>query len=104
MLTVAGIAAIAAILNAFMPALYRTNGSIVASADSINSQISTQIQIVHATGVQQAVLVDAWVKNVGGLAIVPLDKVDVFFGPADDFVRLPYQAGTCTGPCWTFSL
>jgi flagellar protein FlaG len=104
MLTVAGIAAIVAVLNALMPAVQRTSSSIVASADSIDGRISTQFEIIHATGVDGSPTVEAWSKNVGGIAIAPIDKLDVFFGPEDNFVRLPYGEIGCVAPCWSYSL
>lgn len=104
MLTVAGIAAIVAVLNALMPAVYRTSGSLVASADSVDSRIGTQIEIVHATGTAGSPTVEAWTKNIGGLAIQPIARVDVFFGPEDNFVRLPYGEEGCTSPCWYASI
>lgn len=102
MLTVAGIAAIVAVLNALMPAISRTSSSIVASADSIDNRISTQLEIVHATGVQGSPQVNAWTKNTGGIAIAPVDRVDVFFGPQDDFIRVPYGGAGCAAPCWSY--
>jgi hypothetical protein len=104
MLTVAGIAAIVAVLNALMPAVYRTSGSLVASADSVDSRIGTQIEIVHATGSAGSPMVEAWTKNIGGLEIAPISRVDVFFGPEDNFVRLPFGEEGCVAPCWYATL
>ena len=100
MLTVAGIAAIVAVLNALTPAIARTSSSLVASADTVDSRIATQIEIVHATGVVGSPNAEAWAKNIGGIAITPLSRVDVFFGPEDNFVRLPQGDEACTSPCW----
>ena len=102
MLTIAGIAAIVAVLNALMPAISRTSSTIVASADSVDSRISTQVQIIHATGVDGSPTVEAWTKNIGGIVIVPLQKIDVFFGPENNFVRVPYGGESCSAPCWTY--
>ena len=104
MLTVAGIAAIVAIINAMMPAISRTSASIVASSDSINDRISTQVEIIHAGGAEGSPTIDAWTKNVGGISIVPLNRVDVFFGPENNFVRVPYGGASCSSPCWSYSL
>lgn len=104
MLTVAGIAAIVAVLNALMPAIGRTSSSIVASADSVDGRIATQLEIIHAAGADGSASVDAWLKNVGGSAIAPLDRIDVFFGPEDGFVRVPYGGSGCTAPCWEYTL
>lgn len=103
-LTVAGITAIVAVLNALMPAISRTSGSLVASADSVDSRISTQIEIIHAAGADGSDTVETWTKNVGALAIAPVDRVDVFFGTADNFLRIPYGGPGCTAPCWTYTI
>lgn len=100
MLTVAGIASIVAVLNALMPAISRTSGSMIASADSVDGRIGTQIQIVHASGSTGSPTVEAWTKNIGSLAVAPIARVDVFFGPEDNFVRLPYGEEGCAAPCW----
>jgi hypothetical protein len=104
MLTIAGITAIVAVLNALMPAISRTSSSIVASADSVDSRISTQVEIIHAIGSNGSPTVEAWSKNIGGIAIVPLTKIDVFFGPEDAFVRVPYGGEACTSPCWSYTI
>ena len=46
-ITVASIAAIMTVLNALMPAISRTNTSIVSAADSVDSRISTQLDIIQ---------------------------------------------------------
>ena len=104
MLTIAGIAAIVAVINALMPAIYRTSSSIVASADSVDARISTQLEIIHAAGTVGSDTVEAWTKNVGSVAIAPLERVDVFFGPEDNFVRIPYGGAGCTAPCWSYTI
>jgi flagellar protein FlaG len=104
MLTVAGITAVIAVLNALMPAISRTSGSLVASADSVDARISTSIEIIHATGLDASPTVDTWAKNVGSIAITPLDRVDVFFGPGDSFLRVPYGGPGCVAPCWDYTI
>ena len=103
-ITVASIAAILTVLDALMPAISRTNSSIVSAADNVDSRISTQIDIIHATGADGSPTVDAWAKNVGGIVIEPLNRLDVFFGPPDNFVRIPYGTGGCASPCWTYTV
>jgi flagellar protein FlaG len=104
MLTVAGIVAIVAVLNALMPAVSRTNASIVATADSVDSRISTQLEIVHAAGASGSASVDAWAKNVGAVAITPLSRIDVFFGPEDAFFLVPQGSTGCVAPCWSYTI
>ena len=49
----------------------------------INDRISSQVDIIHATGVDTATQADTWVKNVGASRIGPIDSTDVFFGPGE---------------------
>jgi archaeal flagellar protein FlaG len=104
LLTVAAVVAVMAVVNAIMPALGRSSASIVASADNVDERISSQIEIVHAAGIAGGSTVDAWAKNVGVIAIAPVDRVDVFFGPGDNFVRVPYGDPGCTAPCWSYTI
>jgi flagellar protein FlaG len=104
MLTVAGITAVIAVINALMPAVSRTGGALVASADSVDARISTSIEIIHASGVDASPTVEGWVKNVGSVGIRPLDRVDVFFGPSDSFLRVPYGGPGCVAPCWDYTI
>lgn len=104
MLTVAGVVAIVTVINALMPAISRTNSSIVATADSVDSRIATDLEIVHVSGADGATSVDAWVKNTGAIMIAPVSRVDIFFGPADNFVRIPFGEEGCTSPCWYYAI
>jgi flagellar protein FlaG len=104
MLTVAGIVAILAVINAMMPAISRTNASIIATADSVDSRISTDLEIIHVSGTDGAPDVEAWVKNTGASRIAPVERVDVFFGPDNAFVRVPYGEVGCVAPCWYYTL
>jgi hypothetical protein len=96
--------AVIAVVNAVMPAVSRSQGALVTTSDVVNDRISTDIEIIHATGVDTATSSDAWVKNVGASRLGPLDKLDVFFGPEDAFQRIPYGGASCTAPCWEYEL
>ncbi len=101
MLTIAGIVAIIAVMNSVLPAVSRTTGSMISSSSAVQDRIASQIEIVHATGQDGNPDPTVWVKNVGAAKIAPLDHVDVFFGPSDDFERIPYGTDdTCVAPCW----
>ena len=104
MLTVAGVVAIVTVINALMPAISRTNSSIIATVDNVDGRIATDLEIVHVSGVDGTPSVDAWVKNTGAVAIAPVSRVDIFFGPADDFVRIPYGEAGCASPCWYYAI
>jgi hypothetical protein len=96
--------AILAVINALMPAISRTNASIVATADSVDNRISTDLEIIHVSGTDGSPDVEAWTKNTGASPIGPLNKLDVFFGPEDGFVRVPYGEAGCAAPCWYYTI
>ena len=100
----AAVVAIVAVINSVMPALSRANGSMVMTSDVINDRMSSQVEIIHATGIATATQANTWVKNVGASRIGPLDQADVFFGPEDNFNRIPYGGPSCTAPCWDYVL
>ena len=104
LLTVASIVAIVTVINALMPAISRTNSSIVATSDQVNSQISTDLEIIHVAGEDGSADVEAWAKNTGADRIAPMSRVDIFFGPANAFVRVPYCDPGCVAPCWSYTV
>lgn len=105
MLTVAGIVAIVAVINAVMPEVSRTSSTLVSTAGVIEGRISTQIEIIHAGGQDSASTADVWIKNVGASTITAPDRMDVFFGPQGNFQRIPYGTdSSCTAPCWYYSI
>ncbi len=104
MLTVAGIVAVVAVINAVLPSVDRTSGALVSTASIVDDRLGSQVEIVHATGDNGATTADLWVKNVGSTVIQPLDRIDMFFGPEGQFVRIPYGGPSCASPCWEYSL
>lgn len=104
MLTIAAIVAIIAVANAVLPSVGRTSGALISASGVVEERISSQIEIVHATGQDADPDADAWVKNIGSSTVDPLSRVDVFFGPAGDFQRIPQGDPGCTAPCWEYSL
>jgi len=104
LLTIAAVVAVVAVANSLLPAVGRSSSSMVMSADVVNDRIATQVEIIHATGVDVATQADAWVKNVGSARVGPIDSTDVFFGPEDGFARIPYGGPSCTAPCWDYEL
>lgn len=93
--------AIVAVINAVLPAVSKTTGSLLASSDVVQDRIASQIEIVHAAGEDGNPDATIWVKNVGAAKIAPIDRIDLFFGPTGDFQRVPYGAdSSCSAPCW----
>ena len=104
MLTVAGITAIIAVINALMPAISRTNGSIVASADSVDAA-SHPIEIIHAAGTDGSPTVEAWAKNIGGIVDRAAQTASTSSSaPAKASCACPTADPDCVAPCWAYTL
>jgi flagellar protein FlaG len=104
MLTIASIVAIVAVINSVLPSVGRTSGALTSASSVVEDRISSQIEIVHATGQNGNPDAKVWVKNIGSAAVDPLSRVDVFFGPTGDFQRIPQGDAGCTAPCWEYVL
>ena len=117
LLVVASVAAGVLVVNATYPAILRGSNSIVNISQRLDQRIESNIAIVFATGELDESgtwqdgdgdgLFDVWVwvKNVGSARILGLEEMDVFFGRAGDFARIPY-AGDAAGayPQWEYTL
>ncbi len=105
MLTIAAIVAIVAVVNAVLPSVSRTSGALISASGAVEDRIASQVEIVHATGQTASPNADVWVKNTGAATVEPVTRVDVFFGPQDNFQRITYGAdSSCTAPCWYYTL
>jgi len=92
------------VVNTVLPAVHRTSGALTSTASVLDDRLSSQIEIVHATGEVGATSADVWVKNVGATVIEPLERIDVFFGPQGNFAHIPYGGASCSAPCWEYTL
>ena len=115
MLTIAGVASIAAMINAIFPVVSRTAGSIVTSSAKVDDRLRSGIEIIHAVGEldSSGVFADTnangrfeifvWVKNVGDTRILSLEEIDVFVGQIGNFERIPHEIEVEAGvyPRWT---
>lgn len=97
-------AAIGAVINSMMPAISRAGSALVSSADIADDRLSSRMEIIHATGQDAATEADVWVKNTGATRLTTLNRIDVFFGPENDFERIPYGGSGCTAPCWDYEV
>lgn len=104
MLTVAAIVAIVAVVNAVLPSVSRTSGALISASNVVEDRIASQIEVVHATGEDGSPDANVWVKNIGSTPVVPLERVDVFFGPDGNFQRIPIGEAGCAAPCWEYTL
>jgi len=96
--------AVTAVINAVMPAISRAGNALVSSADTADDRITSQIEIIHATGAVASTQATVWAKNTGSTSILPLEKLDVFFGPETNFQRVAYGGPSCTAPCWDYTI
>lgn len=118
MLTIAGVAAAAAIINAVLPTLSRSSGAVITSSAKVDDRLKTDIEIVHivgeldASGVFQDTNGDGlfdifiWVKNVGQTRISSINQTDVFLGTIGNFPRIPHESELQSGeyPRWSYIL
>jgi hypothetical protein len=93
-----------AVVNAILPSVDRTSGALTSTASVIDDRLGSQVEIVHATGENGGTVADVWVKNVGSTIVEPLEKIDIFFGPEGEFMRIPYGGESCTAPCWEYDV
>jgi archaellum component FlaG (FlaF/FlaG flagellin family) len=103
MLTIAAIVSIVAVVNAVLPSVSRTSGALVSASGVVQDRISSQIDVIHATGQDGSTTADVWVKNIGASTIEPMNRLDVFFGASDNFQRIPQGTAGCTAPCWEYT-
>jgi len=115
LLTIAGVIAAIAIMNAVYPAVTRSSSALTAASGSVDERIRTNIEIVHVVGELSSTstwvdtnsndLFDffAWVKNVGDARIVAIEETDVFFGQPGGIERIPHAdyAGS-SYPQWSY--
>ena len=118
MLTIAGVASIAAIINAIFPIVSRTSGAITTSSAKVDDRLRSDIEIIHAVGELDSggSFVDTngngrfeifvWVKNVGDTRILALEEIDVFVGQIGSFERIPHQVEVEAGvyPRWSHDI
>jgi hypothetical protein len=98
------VVAIGSVIGALMPAISRAGQALVSSADVADDRLSSRIEIIHATGQDTDLQALVWVKNTGATTITAVTKSDVFFGPEDNFARIPYGGTGCSAPCWEYTV
>lgn len=100
LLTVASVVAMLVVINATFPTVSRTSGAIISAGSVLTDKIKTDVEIVHASGVDGSDTAVVWVKNVGSSSIGGFNQSDVFFGEDTDFGRIPVGGPGCAAPCW----
>ncbi len=87
------------VFNAVYPAVIRSSDAMTSMTIRVDDRLKSQIEIIHATGSGSNAFI--WVKNVGSLRIIAIERCDVFFGPEGNFARIPYGSGD---PHWTYEV
>ena len=103
LLIIASVIASMALINAVIPAANKSSGALLMANSDAADRISTDIEIVHATGNASTNVITVWVKNIGVKNITPVSASDIIITTPSDVLRLPYDAG-CGTECWSFSI
>ncbi len=102
-MVIASVVCTALVFNAVYPAVLRSRDAMISMKVRVDERLRGQIDVVHATGeldssgLWQDINRDGdfdvfvWVKNVGSLRIVAVNRSDVFFGPEGNFSRIPHK-------------
>jgi len=105
------------LFNVVYPAIIEGGDTIANMTGRSQTRMSTQIVVVHAASELDSdgnwydantlgsFEVFAWLKNVGSTRIIGIDRLDVFFGPEGNYVRIPHQSETVGAfPYWTWQV
>lgn len=103
-LIIASVVAAVLVFNAVYPAIGQGSEALLAMTNRVDERMKSQIEIIHMSGELDASQwwqdangdgdfdVFVWVKNVGTRRIVPIENLDVFFGPEGNFARIPHRS------------
>jgi len=105
LLIIAGVICMIFVFNSVYPMVNSSSQAMTSMADKIDDRMKSRVSIVHAANSSDNHDVYLWVKNVGSTRIVNIEETDVFFGPSDNFSRIPYldDAGG-SYPRWEYTL
>jgi flagellar protein FlaG len=117
LLTIAGVIAAIAVMNAVYPAVMRSSSALSSASNTVDERIRTGVAVVNAVGELNSAgswvdtnsnsLFDffVWTKNVGDVRIPAVEEMDVFFGQPGDITRIPHtdDAGA-SYPRWSYAV
>ena len=105
------------LFNIAYPAIVEGGDAIQSMANRADERMKNQIEVIHAageldnTGWWQDTNASGdfetfiWVKNIGDARITAVERIDVFFGPEGNFVRIPHQSEAGGSyPYWTYQI
>ncbi|MCH7801195.1 MAG: hypothetical protein IIC24_06585 [Chloroflexi bacterium] len=118
MLTIAGVAATGAILNAIFPVVGRSTNAVVSASATVDDRLKSDISVVHIIGEldSSGAFSDTngngtfdiflWVKNVGETRIQSIDQTDLFLGKTGSFTRIPHETEVESDvyPRWNYTI
>jgi hypothetical protein len=118
MLTIAGVAATGAILNAIFPVVSRSTSAVVSASTTVDDRLKSDITVVHIIGELDSsgsfddtngngkFDIFMWVKNVGETRIQSVELTDLFLGKTGNFTRIPHETEVESDiyPRWNYTL
>ena len=117
LLTIAGVIAAIAVMNAVFPAVTRSAGALTTASSTVDERIRTNVSVVQSVGeldsggswvdTNSNSLFDffVWTKNVGDVTVPAIEEIDVFFGEPGSIVRIPHTDDSPgTYPNWTYTV
>lgn len=97
---IAGVTSSLAIFNGVYPAVSQSSSSIMQATVTASDRIESRVAIIQVGN--SAFAAEAWIKNIGTSEVNDVGKLDVFFGPIDDFYRV--NNGGQSTPYWEYNL
>ena len=104
LLIIAGVVCMIFVFNSVYPMINRSSQAMTSMAETVDERMKSRINIVHAANSADRKEIYLWVKNVGTQRIVAIEESDLFFGPEDNFDRIPYTGDTETNPSWDYEI
>ena len=105
LLIIAGVVCMIFVFNSVYPMINRSSQAMTSMAEQVDERMQSRINIVHAANSENRTSIYVWIKNVGTQRIVAVEQSDLFFGPSDNFSRIPNTADAGGSyPQWTFNL
>ncbi len=102
------------LFNAAYPAIQEGGQAIGNLSSRAEERMRSQIAIIHAAGEYDAdgnwmdsnangdFEVFLWIKNIGDTRVNAIDRMDIFFGPEGNFMRIPFrETDTDPRPNWS---
>lgn len=105
LLIIAGVVCMIFVFNSVYPMINRSSQAMSSMAETVDERMKSRINIVHAANNATRTEVYLWIKNVGTQRILGIEQSDLFFGPENNFDRIPCttDAGGLN-PSWTYEL